>query len=89
VTFCHGTCRHFYTIHHDQRWERFSPGQVLIFDVTRESLAEGLDVDFMTGEYPYKNRLATAMVPLFRVAASARQIASWKNGVPGMVLPVT
>jgi len=87
VTFQHGLCRHFYTIHHDHRWERFSPGQVLIFDVTRESLAEGLDVDFMTGEYPYKNRLATAMVPLFRVAASPGQMASWKSSIPGMVMP--
>ncbi len=78
VTFDHGRFRHFYTIHHDPRWERLSPGQVLIFDVTRESLAEGLDVDFMTGEYPYKNRLATAMVPLFRVVATAGQMASWK-----------
>jgi CelD/BcsL family acetyltransferase involved in cellulose biosynthesis len=87
VTFQHGSCRHFYTIHHDPRWERFSPGQVLIFDVTRESLAEGLDVDFMTGEYPYKNRLATAMVPLFRVAASPGWMASWTNAAPGMVMP--
>jgi hypothetical protein len=44
----------------------------MIFDVTRETLTDGMDVDFMTGEYPYKNRLATAMVPLFRVEASAR-----------------
>jgi CelD/BcsL family acetyltransferase involved in cellulose biosynthesis len=87
VTFQHGSFRHFYTIHHDPRWERFSPGQVLIFDVTRESLAEGLDVDFMTGEYPYKNRLATAMVPLFRVAATPGQMASWKIAVPGMSVP--
>ena len=87
VTFRHRDTRHFYTIHHDSRWERFSPGQVMIFDVTRESLAEGLDVDFMTGEYDYKNRLATAMVPLFRVAASAEQMASWKYEAPGMVRP--
>jgi CelD/BcsL family acetyltransferase involved in cellulose biosynthesis len=80
--------RHFYTIHHDQRWERFSPGQVMIFDVTRETLAEGLDVDFMTGEYAYKNRLATAMVPLYRVAASAARMASWNGGSPGMVRQV-
>jgi CelD/BcsL family acetyltransferase involved in cellulose biosynthesis len=77
VTFEHGRRRHFYTIHHDPMWDRFSPGQVMIFDVTRESLAEGLDVDFMTGEYPYKNRLATAMVPLFRVKASAQQMSLW------------
>jgi len=86
VTFRHGSTRHLYTIHHDARWEKFSPGQVLIFDVARESLAEGLDVDFMTGEYPYKNRLATAMVPLYRVAATPAEMASW-NGTLGMVLP--
>jgi CelD/BcsL family acetyltransferase involved in cellulose biosynthesis len=87
VTFRHGGMRHFYTIHHDPRWERFSPGQVMIFDVTRESLAEGLDVDFMTGEYDYKNRLTTAMVPLFRVAASVERLASWKYEAPNMVHP--
>lgn len=86
LTFRHGHRRHFYTIHHDPRWERFSPGQVMIFDVTRESLAEGLDVDFMTGEYPYKNRLATAMVPLFRVAANPVQMASWKPGARTMMV---
>lgn len=87
VSFRHGNFRHFYTIHHDERWDRFSPGQVMIFDVTRETLAEGLDVDFMTGEYSYKNRLATAMVPLFQVAASAAQMASWSDELPGMVMP--
>lgn len=87
VTFRQGNCRHFYTIHHDARWERFSPGQVLLYDVTQESLAEGLDVDFMTGEYPYKNRLATAMVPLFRVAATPEQMASWSDGALGMIEP--
>lgn len=80
VTFEHGRRRHFYTIHHDPRWDKFSPGQVMIFDVTRESLAEGLDVDFMTGEYSYKNRLATAMVPLFRVNASALQMSLLDRG---------
>jgi CelD/BcsL family acetyltransferase involved in cellulose biosynthesis len=75
VTFEQGQKRYFYTIHHDARWERLSPGQVMIFDVTRETLAEGLDVDFMTGEYPYKNRLATAMIPLFRVVATAGELA--------------
>jgi CelD/BcsL family acetyltransferase involved in cellulose biosynthesis len=80
VTLRHGNTRHYYTIHHDPRWERFSPGQVMLFDVTRETLAEGMDVDFMTGEYPYKNRLATGMVPLYRVAASVAQMASWTPG---------
>jgi CelD/BcsL family acetyltransferase involved in cellulose biosynthesis len=87
VTLRQGQFRHFYTIHHDQRWEGFSPGQVMIFDVTRETLTEGLDVDFMTGEYAYKNRLATEMVPLYRVAASAGQMASWGDVSPAMVTP--
>ncbi len=87
VSFRHRQFRHFYTIHHDERWSRFSPGQVMIFDVTRESLAEGLDVDFMTGEYSYKNRLATAIVPLFKVAATPSQMASWSAATPGVVLP--
>jgi CelD/BcsL family acetyltransferase involved in cellulose biosynthesis len=87
VTFRQGEHRHFYTIHHDPRWERFSPGQVLLYDVTRESLAEGLDVDFMTGEYPYKNRLATGVVPLFRVMATPGQMASWNDESRGKVMP--
>ena len=86
VTFTHGKRRHFYTIHHDAQWERFSPGQVMIFDVTRETLAEGLDVDFMTGEYPYKKRLATALVPLYRVAATSGEMASW-SGEAGRITP--
>jgi CelD/BcsL family acetyltransferase involved in cellulose biosynthesis len=87
LTFRQRRIRHFYTIHHDPRWERFSPGQVMIFDVTRETLREGWDVDFMTGEYPYKNRLATAMVPLYRVMASAEQMACWKAAAPGVTAP--
>jgi CelD/BcsL family acetyltransferase involved in cellulose biosynthesis len=87
VTFQHKSVRHFYTIHYDPRWEWYSPGQCLIFEVTRESLKEGLDVDFMTGEYPYKNRLATAMVPLYRVAASAQQVAEWNAAAPTVATP--
>ncbi len=87
VSFRQGRTRHFYTIHHDRRWERLSPGQVMLFDVVKRSLEEGLEVDFMTGEYPYKNRLATAMVPLFRVAATASQMASWRSGAQGMLSP--
>lgn len=86
VTFRHGNWRHYYTTHYDARWERLSPGQVLLFDVTRESLSEGLNVDFMTGEGIYKNRLATAMAPLYRVAATAAQVASWRNGAVGRII---
>ena len=83
VSFDHNGCRHFYTIHHDPRWDRFSPGQVMIFDVARESLREGLDVDFMTGEYPYKNRLATTQIPLYRVHATVEQMADIGAGAFG------
>jgi CelD/BcsL family acetyltransferase involved in cellulose biosynthesis len=87
VTFRHGSTRHFYTIHHDARWASFSPGQGILFEVTRESLHEGLDVDFMTGEYAYKNRLATAMVPLYRVLAPAWQLSQWRSEEAGEVRP--
>ncbi len=71
VTFRDDAVRHCYTIYYDSRWAGFSPGQLLLFEVAAGSLAEGLDCDFMTGEYPYKNRLATARVPLFTVDAAA------------------
>jgi CelD/BcsL family acetyltransferase involved in cellulose biosynthesis len=47
----------------------------LIYEVTRQSLGEGLDCDYMTGEQPYKLRLATSSVPLYRVQATADQLA--------------
>ncbi len=67
VAFRDDAVRYCYTIYYDSRWSDFSPGQLLLFEVAARSLAEGLDCDFMTGEYPYKNRVATARVPLFTV----------------------
>ena len=75
VTFRDDATRHCYTIYYDSRWSDFSPGQLLLFEVAARSLAEGLDCDFMTGEYPYKNRVATARVPLFTVEAEAGALA--------------
>lgn len=75
VTFRHETTRHFYTVYFNPAWAQYSPGQVLVYEATAASLEEGLDCDYMTGEYPYKNRLATHMVPLFKVQASAERIA--------------
>ncbi|HKU21816.1 MAG TPA: GNAT family N-acetyltransferase [Terriglobales bacterium] len=67
VTFRDGeTCR-FYTTYYDHSWSHYSPGMVLLFEATRQSLEEGLSCDYMTGEQPHKTRLATAQVPLFRV----------------------
>jgi CelD/BcsL family acetyltransferase involved in cellulose biosynthesis len=67
--------RRTYTVYFDTRWAKDSPGHALVYEVTRISLAEGLDCDFMTGEYPYKNRLATGMLPLYRAEATAEELA--------------
>ena len=75
VTIRDVDARRLYTVYFDPAWSKFSPGTVLIYEVTARTLAEGLDCDYMTGEYGYKNRLATAMVPLLKVEASAEQLA--------------
>jgi hypothetical protein len=75
VTLRDGAARRFYTIYFDPAWSKFSPGVVLIYEVTARTLAEGLVCDYMTGEYGYKNRLATAMVPLSRAHATAEELA--------------
>jgi len=75
VAFRDDAVRYCYTIYFDPRWSGFSPGQLLLFEVAARSLAEGLDCDFMTGEYPYKNRVATARVPLFTVESEAGAVA--------------
>jgi CelD/BcsL family acetyltransferase involved in cellulose biosynthesis len=71
--------RRFYTVYFDPRWEKFSPGTVLVYEVARQTLAENLDADFMTGEQPHKLRLATASMPLYRIElqpASLHELAS-------------
>jgi CelD/BcsL family acetyltransferase involved in cellulose biosynthesis len=75
VTLRDGRFRRFYTTWFDQAWAQDSPGTALLFEVTRQSLAEGLDCDYMTGTQPQKQRFATSSVPLFRVEASAEQLA--------------
>jgi hypothetical protein len=66
--------RLFYTTYFDPEWQDFSPGQVLLFDASVEVLADDLDCDFLTGEYPYKMRLANDSVPLMRIEASAEEL---------------
>ena len=75
ITFRDDALRYCYTIYYNLHWSDFSPGQLLLFEVAARSLAEGLECDFMTGEYPYKNRLATARVPLFTVEARPEALA--------------
>lgn len=66
--------RRFYTVYFDPRWEKFSPGTLLVYEVARRTLAAGLDADFMTGEQPHKLRLSSSSVPLYRVSASGAAI---------------
>ncbi|HZQ90919.1 MAG TPA: GNAT family N-acetyltransferase [Terriglobales bacterium] len=75
VAFRDGCVRRFYTTWFDLAWARMSPGSALVFEAARTSLAEGLDADLMTGEQPFKVRLATHSVPLFEVNATAAQVA--------------
>ncbi len=75
VTLLEPGVRRFYTGWFSAELEKHSPALTLIYEVTRQSLAAGLNCDYMTGEQPYKMRLATGTVPLFRVHAAAEQLA--------------
>jgi CelD/BcsL family acetyltransferase involved in cellulose biosynthesis len=75
VTLRDGPSRRFYTGWFDPKLDKHSPALALIYEVTRQSLAAGLDCDYMTGEQPYKLRLATRSVPLSRLSATPRQLA--------------
>ncbi len=79
VTFRDQKVRRFYTIYFDEAWGRYSPGTVLINEVTRRSLAAGLECDYMTGEHGYKLRFATSVVPMYWVEASAEMLSSLGN----------
>lgn len=74
VTFRDADWRRCYTILYDNRWARFSPGVSLLFEVARRSLEQGMNVDLMTGEQPYKMRVAQSMQDLFKVTASSAEL---------------
>ena len=75
VTFRDGdTCR-CYTIYFHPEWARYSPGVALLYEVTARSLAQGMSCDYMTGDYPYKLRLANSSRPLYKVELSAAELA--------------
>ncbi len=75
LTLRDGQVRRFYTIIFEPAWAHYSPGTVLLFEVARHSLAEGLDCDYMTGEQAHKTRFGAELTPLFRVQASADDLA--------------
>jgi CelD/BcsL family acetyltransferase involved in cellulose biosynthesis len=76
VTLRDGGCRRFYTGWFAPDYEKHSPALALIFEITRQTLAEGMDCDYMTGEQPYKMRLATNSVKLYRVRATSEELAA-------------
>jgi CelD/BcsL family acetyltransferase involved in cellulose biosynthesis len=76
VTLLDRGIRRFYTGWFAPEHEKHSPALALIYEITRQSLAAGLDCDYMTGEQPYKMRLATSSVPLYKVKATAEQLAA-------------
>jgi len=75
VTLREEECRRFYTGWFSPSLEKHSPALSLIYEITRQSLEQGLDCDYMTGEQPYKLRLATSAVPLYRAHATAEELA--------------
>jgi CelD/BcsL family acetyltransferase involved in cellulose biosynthesis len=76
VTLRDGRWRRFYTGWFAAEYQKHSPALALIYEITQRSLAEGLDCDYMTGEQPYKMRLATNSVPLYKVRATAEELAA-------------
>jgi CelD/BcsL family acetyltransferase involved in cellulose biosynthesis len=86
VTLRDGDCRRFYTGWFAPEYEKHSPALALIYEITRQSLADGLDCDYMTGEQPYKMRLATNSVPLWRLKATAEELGAVAVGSsPGLL----
>ena len=79
VTFIDGHVRRFYTTWMNPAWGKHSPGIALLFEATRQTLEDGLDCDYMTGEQPYKLRFATGSEPLCKIEATAEQLAESRH----------
>jgi CelD/BcsL family acetyltransferase involved in cellulose biosynthesis len=75
VTLLDPGVRRFYTCWFTPELSKHSPALSLIYEVTRQSLDAGMDCDYMTGEQPYKLRLATNAVQLVQLHATAEQLA--------------
>ena len=82
VTLRDSRWRRFYTGWFALEYEKHSPALALIYEITRQSLTQGLDCDYMTGAQPYKMRLATNSVPLYLVRATAEQLVTVGRALP-------
>ena len=76
VTLRDSGVRRLYTVWFEPEMSKLSPGMSLICEIARQSLAAGLDCDLMTGEQPFKLRLANSSVALYKLKATARQLAA-------------
>jgi CelD/BcsL family acetyltransferase involved in cellulose biosynthesis len=85
VTLREPGCRRFYTGWFAPFLGKHSPALSLIYEVTRQSLLNGLDCDYMTGEQAYKMRLATSSVPLYRLRATAEQLRAVETPAGEMI----
>jgi CelD/BcsL family acetyltransferase involved in cellulose biosynthesis len=85
VTWKDGTFRRFYTGWFDPEYRKLSPAMTLLYEVTCQSLASGLNCDYMTGGQPYKLRLATNCVSLYRLCATPEQLAALNEVVAAKV----
>lgn len=81
VTLRDDAVRRFYTCYFCADFAKLSPAMTLIHEVTRQSLASGLDCDYLTGEQGYKLRLATGAIPLYKLCASSPQLAALADRV--------
>lgn len=79
VTLCDGNIRRLYTGWFAPDLAKHSPALCLIHHVTCEALQQGMDCDYMTGEQPYKLRLATGSHPLYRIQATAQELARFSE----------
>ncbi len=74
VAFLDRDTLRFYTNWYDPAWKHYSPGMVLLYEMTRRALQAGLSCDYLTGEQPYKLRMASGAVALRRVVAGVEQL---------------
>jgi CelD/BcsL family acetyltransferase involved in cellulose biosynthesis len=79
VTLCDGNIRRLYTGWFAPDLAKHSPALCLIHYVTCEALQQGMDCDYMTGEQPYKLRLATGSHPLYRLQATPQELAQFSK----------
>jgi CelD/BcsL family acetyltransferase involved in cellulose biosynthesis len=76
VTLRDDSWRRFYTCWFAPELSKLSPAMTLLHEATRQTLADGMNCDYMTGEQPYKMRLATSSMPLYRLQATPQQLAA-------------